>query len=89
MRINNNSYTDILMRDEIILKYSRTAQTLKAEIPKSFDAVFADVAAKRMIKPLGRDTVILEAGQRFSQAKNISGHYDSVLTGHSRDEEFA
>lgn len=87
MRVNNYDY------DDLVLRYSRTAQVLKSG---KFDNVLTEAAKMYSQRtPTGRDeiltftarkisgpdTLLIEAARAYSQAKNVSGCYDSVLRG--------
>ena len=74
MRINNNSYTDRLMRDEFREKYSRTAQAINGDF-----RITLEEAIRRRTEIVGPDTLIARAAQDYARAMNISERYDPVL----------
>ena len=78
MRINNNSYTDRLMRDEFMAKYSRTAQALNVGMTQDFNITLED-AIRRRTENAGPDTLIANAAQDYAKARNISGRYDPAI----------
>lgn len=86
MRID---YIDNMRRDEVMLSYSRTWQALKEHQQGKFDAVLADVARseakKKRTQITGRDSIIAETAQRFSQAADFHGKYDPVLCTYTRN----
>ena len=75
MRINNNSYTDRLMRDEFREKYSRTAQAINGDF-----RITLEEAIRRRTEIVGPDTLIARAAQDYARAKDISGQHDPVIT---------
>ena len=58
MRITNNYY------DEVIYRYSRTAEALRKETPAKFDAVLAATQSRPIS---GQDTLLASSAQRFSR----------------------
>ena len=80
MRINNNSYTDRLMRDEFREKYSRTAQAINGDF-----RITLEEAIRRRTEIVGPDTLIARAAQDYARAKDISGRMDTAITAHDDD----
>ena len=68
MRITNNYY------DEVIYRYSRTAEALRTEESGKFDSVLASVQSR---PATGQDTLLVSAAQRFSR---IASGQDVLLT---------
>ena len=84
MRINNNSYTDRLMRDEFRAKYSRIAQALNADRTQDFNITLEE-AIRRRTENFGPDTLIASAAQDYARVRDISGRLDTAIT--ARDED--
>lgn len=74
MRVNN-------INDDVILKYSRTYQAVRAGMSGNFDAVLADVS--RRTANTGRDTLIASSAQRYSRP-GFSGR-DTVIAAKAQE----
>lgn len=79
MRVNN-------INDDLILRYSRTFQAVRAEMSGRFDAVLAD-ASRRTVNA-GSDTLITAKAQEVLQARTWTnfGRYDPILAAHRNGE---
>ena len=66
MRINNI--------DNLVFRYSRTAQALNVSRARDFHSVLEE--AINITEP---DTVIASAAQDYAKARDISGHYDTAI----------
>jgi hypothetical protein len=73
MRITNNYY------DEVIYRYSKTAEALRKESTAKFDAVLVN-AQSRPLHKSGQDALLMSVAQRFSRTE--SGR--DTLLSHSR-----
>ncbi len=79
MRVNNTY-------DDVILRYSRTFQAVRAGMSEYFDDVLAE-ASRRTVNT-DRDTLIAAKAQEVAQARTWTnyGRYDSVLASHRNGE---
>ena len=79
MLINNNSYTDRLMPDDLPHRYSRTTQALNTARTDDFNLTLEEMIRLRT-ENTGTDILIARAAQDYSRIKDISGNHDPAFT---------
>ena len=77
MRVINSSYADKLTRDDLLFRYSRTAQAVNADGPKQFDAVLSEASSRQQINS-GRDALLADIADVYSCQNDALGR-DSLL----------
>ena len=69
--------TDRFTRDDVLLSYSRTVQTINKEISGRFDAVLRDAVTQNPLQE--RDTLLADTAQQYLRSRDVFRRYDPVL----------